>query len=155
MSVSTDGQICRGILFEEEFEFPWDHEMYQGDEEHWWRDINGYKPPLELYDAKGEYLNGVKPSDDQIKTYYNAQKKFMEENHLPFEKVNAQSGEYPLWILAVPGSCKTASRGYPEELDISKLTVDDEKENKLVKFCQKHFPAAELDVKWYLSSYWG
>jgi len=35
MGQSTDGQICYGVKFEEDFEFPWDDDPYL-DEDDWW-----------------------------------------------------------------------------------------------------------------------
>lgn len=54
MSTSTDGQICFGVVFEEDYEFPWDDE---NNFEKWWQTVNGFKPSFEIYDDKGEYLN--------------------------------------------------------------------------------------------------
>ena len=52
MGTSTDGRINYGILFEEDFQFPWDEdEKYDGDIEQWWMyKVHGYKNPIELFD---------------------------------------------------------------------------------------------------------
>ena len=39
MGISTDGQICFGVLFEEGYEFPWDCEEYAYDIYIWWDKI--------------------------------------------------------------------------------------------------------------------
>lgn len=156
MSVSTDGQICFGILFEEDTEFPWDIE-HDGDIEAWWRSVNGYEPPFELYTSEGGYVNGVKPSADKITEYYAIQRKFMEEHPLPVEVVNYCSGDYPMYILAIPQSYKRNSRGYPEEIDFTQLMECEKYKEELINFCTNFdiIEGADADPKWYLSSYWG
>ena len=42
MGVSTDGQICFGIAFEECTEFPWDSEEYDGDIDAWWLSLSSF-----------------------------------------------------------------------------------------------------------------
>lgn len=36
MGMSTDGQLCFGICFEDGFEFPWDNEEFDNSIERWW-----------------------------------------------------------------------------------------------------------------------
>lgn len=88
MSVSTDGQLCYGILCGEDIEFPWDDQQYDGDIDLWWATICGF-----LYDQ--EYLD------------------FLTNHPLPVELVNYCSAGYPMYILAVPLSGTSARRGYP------------------------------------------
>jgi len=164
MGVSTDGQISFGILFEEGYEFPWDCEAHDGDVEDWWiYKVCGYKNPIELYDGKGEYINGREPSKEESDLYYDTKRKFFEAHPIPVELVNYCSGDYPMYMVALPNSCMSNSRGDPKEIDLQKLTVTEEDKAKLIEFCEKHckpsedscceFP--EMKPKWYLSSYWG
>jgi hypothetical protein len=142
MTTSTDGQICFGVLFEEGYEFPWDEDPWNGNSEAWWRDVNGYKPPFEMYNADGDYLGGVRPSQEKIDAYY-AHRREWNKAHapLPVEEVNVCSGDYPIYILAVPGTVKTAGRGYPVEIGVTDLAVK--------------IDAADAFATWYLSSFWG
>ena len=165
MGQSTDGQISYGVRFPEGFEFPWDL-RHDGDDEAWWRETFGYKPPFEIYDKDGEYLDGKEPSEKQIDEYHEAQKKWEQANPLPFQMVNYCSGSAPLYILAVPGTVVTANRGYPQELDPQKdLTVRKVAADKLVSFIAEHIkvdPEAWYDddcditlpMRWWLSSDW-
>lgn len=158
MGVSTDGQICYGILFEDGYEFPWDED---GDIEDWWNDIHGmkdWKPTVEIYNSEGNYLNGIKPSKEAIDAYYDERRAFKESLSippLPVEMVNVCSGDYPTYILAVPSSSKSASRGYPQEFDPQLLKVSEDELQALLGFCDKYELEYDGEPKWYLSSYWG
>src|SRR5690348_13757855 len=104
MGVSTDGQICFGILLgdeEDDLELPWDDKRYE-DLDDWWIDgVHGYKPPFELFDADGNYINGERPSEETIKAYYAPRWEFEKQHPIPVKLVNGCSGNYPVWILAL------------------------------------------------------
>ena len=165
MGQSTDGQISYGVRFPEGFEFPWDR-SHDGDEDAWWREVFGYKPPFELYDKDSEYLDGKKPAQERINEYYDAQTTWENANPLPFKLVNYCSGECPVYILSVPGTVVTANRGYPQELDPQKaLTVRQMAVDKLMTFIAEHIKVdpeewddedcdVTLPAKWWLSSEW-
>ena len=125
MGVSTDGQICFGILFDEGFEFPWDSNEFEGDIEGWWTfDVLEFRHSFEIFTPEGEYLGGERPPEERITEYFRERREFTERNpELPVELVNCCSGDCPMYILAIPKTCYSASRGYPEELDPQKLTV--------------------------------
>jgi hypothetical protein len=158
MGQSTNGQICFGILFPEDYKLPWK----DSSEEDWWRTVNGYKPPFELYNSQGEYLNGKKPPQSEIDQYYQAQREFDDNNPFPFELVNYCSLDCPMYILAIKESVKTAYRGYPEEISPQTLVEQYEWKTQLNDFAEKYINTSEsaeeeidLTPKWYLSSYWG
>jgi hypothetical protein len=165
MGVSTDGQLCYGIPFPERFRFPWndDNDEYSQDQDEWWRKINGYKPPFEIYNKDGEYLNGNKPPEDVIDKYYEHRREWEKANPFPVEIVNYCSGECPMYMVAVKESLKKNSRGYPEVIDTSKLEVTEDQHYILLDFIKKYLKDAidendeeiPLEPKWYLSSYWG
>ncbi len=102
MGTSTDGIICMGIFTGEESPFEVcsrtgdlpDADDFIYDAEGWWFAYKGYDGP-----------------DD-----YTAEKEWLEENPMPFEMFNTCSGDYPMWIIAVPGTGITARRGYPEKI---------------------------------------
>jgi len=152
MGTSTNGEICYGIICDEGAEFPWDE---RGEIEEWWLlDVLKYKSPFELYDHKGQYINGVVPSKDKLSEYYDHRHSFLKANPLPVELVNYCSLDYPIYILAVPGSIKRASRGYPIVFDPAKLTVSFDQVQALLDFCEDH--GIEVgEAGWVLSSYWG
>jgi hypothetical protein len=155
MSVSTDGQICFGILFEEDFEFPWSQEEYFHDIEQWWlEEILQYKPPFKLYEDGG-YIGGIKPQQEKIDEYYEHQNNFEKKNPLPVSLVNYCSRDFPIYILAVPSSVVGCCRGFPTKFKLEDLVVTEEEINKLVQFCKDHNIEYESSPQWYLSSYWG
>ena len=154
MGVSTDGQICFGIAFEDEMEFPWDSDEYDGDIEGWWIcAVNEYRSPFEIYNSDGEYLGGIKPSDERINEHYRAKRVFKNAHPLPVELVHHCSGDYPMYILAIPRTVKKASRGYPEEINPSEMVVTQDECNLLIEFCEIHGIEAEAP-RWWLTSMW-
>lgn len=145
MGVSTDGQLCCGIVFEEDFEFPWGG--MELDE--WWREVNDC--PIESpYDGYGDYKPGVTDSGDYWDRIYSWDK----ENPFPFELVNYCSGDCPAWILAIPSSVRSCSRGDPLEFNPTDLIITSEEVRRLLNFCMR-FDIKWFEPTWYLSSYWG
>ena len=150
MGVSTDGQICYGIKFDEDFEFPWanDNEAIEG----WWRKVNGYIPPFQLYDEDGDYVGKTKPATEKIVTYYQAQGQWDAAHPLPIELVNVCSMSSPIYILADASTVVTARRGYPEEINPATMFGD---RDLLLNFCKKYdIDTDGAEPKWYLSSFW-
>jgi len=156
MTVSTDAQICFGIAFDEETEFPWSGEEWDDDIETWWiYAIQEYQPPFEIYDTNGEYLESVKPSDERICEYYRTKHTFKVDHPLPVELVRHCSGDFPMYILAVPRTVKVVSRGYPEEIKPSEMVVTEDERQLLITFCEEHNIETEEGPRWWLSSMWG
>jgi hypothetical protein len=135
MGVSTDGQICFGNVYEEDFEFPWD----EYDLEDWWRKEQGFDESKD-YPAEG---------------WLDYQKEFDAAHPCPVKLVNYCSGEYPMWILAVPSTVRSNSRGQALRFDPSELVVSDVEAGALSEFCIKYDLIPEEDAGWYLTSYWG
>ena len=155
MGVSTDGQICYGIIFEEGTEFPWDSDVFDGDIDDWWiYGICGFRHSFEIYTPDGEYVDGVRPPQEKISEYFAEKQQFAESKPLPVKLVNYCSCDYPMYILAVVGTCNSARRGYPEEFNPANLTVTDEQKAELIKFCETYGIAVENEPAWYLSSLW-
>lgn len=164
MGVSTDGQLCFGVKFEEGFKFPWDAKPFAGDIEAWWMALRGYKPIFEMYDERGEYKDGKEPSKAQQAAYYDHKAKFKDVNPLPVVLVNYCSYDCPMYIIAITSSSKQNSRGFPEIIDPTKLIVTDEEIRGLKDFIVTHVDLAaakedneefDPEPKWYLSSLWG
>ncbi len=153
MSTSTDGRLCYGIAFEEDFEFPW------GDSEidDWWTyTVHGFKHSFELFDADGNYLNGREPSKEASRRYFDERRAFdAGVPKIPVELVNYCSGDYPMYALAVPGTVRTSSRGSQTSIDPASLTVSDDERAGLLKFLADHGIEAPADPAWLLTSYWG
>lgn len=153
MGLSTDGQICYGVKFDEGFEFPWGDDDF----DEWWLEVNNFVPSKILYDERGEYPNGVKPSAEDIKAYFEERHNFIEKiGKPPLSLVNYCSGDYPSYILAVPATEKTANRGYPTLLTKEDFNVDEDQREALLAFCDKYGIEYSPDaIGWWLSSYMG
>lgn len=149
MTTSTDGQICYGVMVEEEFTFPWD---YDDNIEAWWRKIQGYMPPYVLYNEFGDYSTSATPSQKIINEYYDHQVAFDEAHPLPIELLMHCSFDYPMYILAVPGTVIYAPRGYPKSFNPIGLNVTETGVAILRKFCQEYGIVGKEG--WWLSSLW-
>jgi hypothetical protein len=132
MGISTNAHICYGITLDEEgVEFPWNEE---GLEEWYCRTVHGI-------DFGGNYK---------------AMLAFLKENPIPFRDENYCSGEYPLYILAVAGTVKTALRGSPTNFDPKDLIVDESSVEAFLKAVD--LLGLEIDkstIGWHLYSYMG
>ena len=141
MGVTTDGQISYGIMLTEEVELPWDTDEFEYEIEDWWLKQTGFKLKYE----------------DDPDTYFTEVKAWLDIHPIPVEPVNYCSGDYPMYILAVPNSVKTYSRGYPLMFDPTALErISPEEHRSIIEFCKKY--EIETDGEhpgWYLSSYWG
>lgn len=136
MGQSTNGELWYGAVFEEGYEFPWDAEPFSGDLEGWWRAQNGFD------DSRGYPAEG----------WLDYQKQFDVAHPCPAKLVNYCSGEYPMYALAVHGTTKTASRGYP--VQIEGLGISQGEIEPLKALCEKYELKPEGEYGWYLSSYW-
>lgn len=150
MGVSTDAILCYGIAFEEDHEFPWISP--DNDAEIWYYEvIKEYVPLHRLYDDNGTYLEDTPQEVQQAE--WDHYREFKEQNPMPFEVVRHCSNEYPMYILAVPGTVKKASRGYPKE--IGALHVDGEAFKNFAAFLKVHGIVTDFNPQWLLASYWG
>ncbi len=157
MGSHPNGEISLGIAFPTDFEFPWGEKSV----EDWWLETKGFKPTLFPFTEDGDYIT-PKPSKEQIDLYYKEKEDFLGANKLPFEEVICYSYDYPSYILAVPKTVITASEGTPEALDFKDLILQESKlKNEidaLVNFVKEYIDElddVDLEVKWYLSAYYG
>lgn len=160
MGVSTNGQICYGIMFDEDTKFPWDDEKYEGDIDNWWLyGVVGFKPSFEIYsdddDDDNTYVDGKQPSDEVFSAYFGEIHEARKVNPTPASVINYCSDNVPMYILAVPSTVNQARRGYPEVFEPSDLVVTDAQKTALIEFCKAHGIGVGGEPAWYLSSYWG
>jgi hypothetical protein len=155
MSVSTDGQLCFGVLFEEGYSFPWDDDEYEGDIEKYWKSLKGFVNPVECpYDENHNYKPGISGfNDPKVGAYLDAVINWGKNNPVPIELVNYCSGGYPLYIIATKNI--SASRGSPEVIDPDFLNINyEEEKKKIFDFLSACDIETTEEPKWYLSSYW-
>ena len=149
MSTTTNAQICYGVVFEADCEFPWGNDI-----ELWWRNLLGFRHSFEIYDESGKYINGVQPGVEIFTAYHAEQMEFNKAHPLPVELIFHCSCEYTMYILAVKGTTKTARRGYAVEFDPMALAVTDEQKAVLMEFCEKYGLSFVAGPAWFLTSWW-
>lgn len=153
MGTSSYAKICFGIVFEEGFEFPWD--KHPDIEEWWFNEIHKYKPPFEIYDEKGNWLNGVKPSEDAIKEYYDHLHKFKSERPLPVELLNYCAYEQPMYILTLKETIKMVEFGEVLDINDLRLITNKNHEDILEDFCFDYGIVCDKPPTWYLTAFMG
>lgn len=161
MGISSDGQICYGIAFEEDYPFPWVDKKWEGNAESWWfKDVCGYKPLFEMFDKDGMWINGEEFPKEKISEYYADYDKFKAANPMPVEIEMYCSYDYPMYIVSVPGTTLSASRGYTEEFTPSE--IDPVKAKAVIDFCEKYCKSEDeycefpkMKPGWLLSSMYG
>ncbi len=73
----------------------------------------------------------------------------------PVELVSHCSGDYPMYIIAAKDSKQSASRGYPEELNLASMVEATESYKKAVSdFLDKYNIVYTGNISWILCSYW-
>ncbi len=112
MATSTNGVISFGVEIGEG-SFPFGD--YSIDKE-WW------------------YKQNHNGEEADYSTAYDYEK----QNPAPVELVNTCSGSYPMYILAVPSTVKTAYRGEPDSFKPEDLKVTDEEKQALIDFIDKY-----------------
>ena len=155
MGMSTDGIICFGIDFEEGTEFPWSGDQFDGDIEEWWRKEKGYITKFHPYDANGNYLPGIGHGDPRFNEEYKRRAKWDIANPLPVEVVHFCSGDYPMHIIAVAGTYRTACRGEVVKLGLRLECPEPVKIQALYSFLREYNIDFTGEAGWLLASYWG
>ncbi len=154
MGVSTNAEISFGVIFNEGHEFPWSDEKHDGIDE-WWLNVSEYKNPFEIFNDEGGYIDGVRPPKEKIAEYFSVRNEWLKKNPIPFELVNYCSNGCEMFIVAIPGSVTTASRGYPVEFDLFTI-VSEVPPGNVDKFKTdiKKYLDCDQELKCYLSSFW-
>jgi hypothetical protein len=152
MGVTTNGQLCFGIVLPEETELPW--EDHEDGFEAWWRAENGFTND-DIWGEDGERRPGITGKD--IDAFFERERAFDAVHPAPVEIVNYCSGEYPMVIIAARGTVKTARRGHPVKIiAVDMMTVNLHAADDLREFVETYFPEhLGPGPEWYLSSYWG
>jgi len=142
MGQSTDGQISFGIALEEDTVFPWDEEdCHEVGVEDWWMKVNGFVNPADYKDDSSQYFAN--------------KLEWLKANPMPVELVTHCHCEYPMYILAVPGTHIWNSRGCPKAFHSEELYVSPQQIKILLDFCKQYEIEYEGKPHWYLTSMWG
>ena len=157
MGTSTDGQLSYGVLIDEEFEFPWDAEDYGGDIEEWWRDVRGFRNPVESpFNEYGRYKPGFSDASPEVREYFKNQREWVSwlaANPVPVKLVDYCSGDCPMWLLA--SRHVRSSSGCPKMVDIEFLRETGVASRQLIEFLEEFKIEHNGEIGWWLSSYWG
>lgn len=154
MGQSTDGEISYGILFDEDFKFPWNKPEFENDIAEWWLYAVHQYPRPTFFNSNGEYLPGYHDDTQEVTEYYTAKFAFRKANPIPVQLVNYCSSTYPMYILALPNVGHVAHRGYPTVFNPAELVITAEQRQALLDFCQTYSIQHENEPQWYLSSCW-
>lgn len=84
--------------------------------------------------------------EDFLEVSYEDRKAIL--NSCPIDLVRHCHYDYPMYILAVPGTKKTSARGYPSK--ITSLEVDATKIEAFMEYCTKHNIPIENELGWLL-----
>lgn len=142
--------IFYGIIFEENFVFPWT-EKYKADVEEWWvREVCQFKPSNEIYDAEGNFIHGVQPSQKVIDAYYAELHAVKKSHPRPVEVLNFGDDYHSLQAIVIPGLTVTSSWGYPTPLDVNVLQETQEMADCIRDFCDSFGIEMHVGPKWML-----
>jgi hypothetical protein len=149
MSTSVEANLSYGFVFPEGFQFPWSSDEFDGDIDAWWRSINGFDNIHEKpYNEEGEYKPGQNSASASV--YYDARRKWSNQNPVPVKLVNYCSAEQPMIIIADSDTFE-AEWGSPASFnhdDFSQNGADD-----LKAFLDKYGIKYEGEPQWWLSAY--
>ena len=147
MGQSTDAILVFGVSVPEGEEPEWLRDM---EAQEWWRVQQGYEPPYRPYTEEGEYAEGWTPGDPRLPAYFQHGWDWDKANPCPFDALPHCSGDYPMYILAVPGTETRAWRGSPVAItELRKVEMGDEYQDAVGKL---GFDAGA--AQWWLCSMW-
>ncbi len=127
--------ICYGVLFEEDFEFPWNTEKHLHSLKLWYLEQNGISEGgnFDLEKIKAEYT------------------KFELQQINCIEEVNYSSKKEPMIILAISSTTKSSLIGDPTEFNPIDMVYDEIDKSFLISLCERI--GNKNQPKWYLCSY--
>lgn len=141
MGVSTDALLAFGVDLGDEYPESLLNEDDEGDFESWVLDHVGLARPTVSDYGHPDWVAYFAKRNEILETF-------------PVDLELHCSYDYPMYILCVRGTRKRASRGSPESLDASALTVTPEQVAAFKAFCEEH----DIDAGepgWLLFSMWG
>lgn len=149
MSISINGNLCYGVLFDSSFHFPW---KSPGELEDWWQKVQGFKPRFYPFDNKGDYLEGLNRYSSDVSIYFDEVCEWERKNPVPIEMVNYYSGDCPMYIITTPVAAFSSSGGNPISIDPQALLFLEQKTRLvLLQFFNRFEIECESEPSWYLS----
>ena len=97
----------------------------------------------------------VENSKDSYDKIYEKRQQFLIKNPCPVETVLYCSYDYPMYVLAVPGTKKSCCRGEAVEFKPEDLIITEEQKSKLIKFCSDYGIETNIKPCWNLVSVMG
>ena len=153
MGDRAKAQICFGIAFEEDHEFPWDN--YECIDDWWVYEVLKFKPTVQIYNDEGNWINGIEPDKKLVDDYYN-EKSFVKNSRLiPIELVRHSHYANPMYIIALPGYTIEVDWGELEIINPESFCYDIIEKRVLIDFCKEFNIKFKEDPKWYLTVYYG
>ena len=141
MGQSTDAILVFGIDFGEEPE----HEFFA-----MLRDEDEDGDIIEAFDTFVNRELGIPGQGDDDYPGYKAAEEM--RGKYPVTLVRHCSCDYPMYILAIPGTHVSASRGYPQTIDPDDMDIPRKKMDAFLNWCEKH--GIDDDGAWLLCSDW-
>ena len=163
MGTVSSAEMNFGIVFKEDFLFPWDGYQEHGEalEEWWLAEVLEWKPPVEIFTPEGEYINDIEPDKTVIDAHYKSRELALEKTPVPVRLVNYCRAEDPMWMIAVGWSYR-ARRGYPLRFDrFMGSSIDRHGQSDvqiILDFCNNHLKKSGEDnylaeqISWYLTA---
>ncbi len=155
MGISVDATICFGVVVDSG-DLPWKkydpetgENIYESEED-WWREINGYKNPYEIWEDADNKKPGITDEDEE--RYYDYIHQWDKRYPMPFELLYFWSYDNTdNFILCVPSSIICADGC--EKLNISKIKVSNQAKEKFREFLKKY--KIKKQPTWLLSALYG
>jgi len=139
MGNSPSAQICFGIAFAGDFNFPWGCGL-----DDWWRDQCGFYNPHDTATHEGRVQ------------FYRANNQWNMANPCPVEVITCCDGDYPGgYVLALSDTVVRSWEGGPDRIAPAAMLASDEDRTFLMEFCKAYEIETNEGPGWYLSSYYG
>lgn len=142
--------ICFGVAFDEDYEFPWT-DTEDRDIEAWWYKTSGFKASFEPWDGNGDKAPGY--TEEKASTYFKERREWMAAHPLPVELVDYNWIDSNMYVLAVRHSRKTSCEGSVESL-LPLPVVTSDRLKEYFEFCADHQIVLPGEPRWLLTSRW-
>ena len=130
--------LCVGVAFDNLSELPWEDkgQGFQDGLEEWWKEINGYQEPFQLYNEYGMHLDKDTPME-KISEWYEHKESWEKNNPLPvwYQEIYEDDGEY---ALIIPNYRRVAGRHEFTPISPSELNPSEAEIESFLDFLAEH-----------------